>query len=56
MSICIRGHVLTIFGKINVIMTLREEGGLACDATFFVCVLLLFIKYLPRTRSVSGVK
>ena len=36
----IRGHVQTIFGKINVIMTLR--GGVACDANFFVCALLSF--------------
>ena len=34
----LRGHVQTIFGKINVIMTLR--GGIACDANF--CVLLSF--------------
>ena len=40
------GHVQTIFGKINVIMTLRGGGeggeGVACDANFFVCVLLSF--------------
>ena len=39
----VRGHVQTIFGKINVIMTLRGGGGgVACDANFFVCVLLSF--------------
>ena len=39
----IRGHVQTIFGKINVIMTLRGGGGgVACDANFFVCALLSF--------------
>ena len=42
----IRGHVQSIFGKINVIMTLRGwgggGGGVACDANFFVCVLLSF--------------
>ena len=37
--VLLRGHVQTIFGKINVIMTLR---GVACDANFFVCVLLSF--------------
>ena len=42
----VRGHVQTIFGKINVIMTLRGGGGgVACDANFFVCVLLyLFLQ------------
>ena len=34
----IRGHVQTIFGKISVNMT----WGVACDANFFVCVLLSF--------------
>ena len=41
----VRGHVQTIFGKINVIMTLRGGGGgggVECDANFFVCVLLSF--------------
>ena len=37
----LRGHVQTIFGKINVIMTL-SGGGVALDANFFVCVLLSF--------------
>ena len=47
----VRGHVQTIFGKINVIMTLRGGGGggLACDANFFfVCIaflLLLLLQY-----------
>ena len=39
----IRGHVQTIFGIINVIMTLRGVGGgggVAWDANFFVCILL----------------
>ena len=35
-----RGHVQTIFGKINVIMKLR--GGYPVTLTFFVCVLLSF--------------
>ena len=42
-----RGHVQTIFGKINVIMTLR--GGVACDANFFFVyiafLLLLLLQY-----------
>ena len=40
-----RGHVQTIFGKISVIMTLR---GVACDANFFVCVLLSFVNYYSK--------
>ena len=46
-KMCLRGHVQTIFGKINVIMTLRGGGvwGVACDANFFVCVLLSFRYY-----------
>ena len=35
-----RGHVQTIFGKIN--------GGVACDANFFVCVLLSLLTITPR--------
>ena len=45
----VRGHVQTIFGKINVIMTLRGGGGggggVACDANFFLCVLLSYCYY-----------
>ena len=42
--VTLRGHVQTIFGKINVIMTLRGGGGggVACDANFFLCVLLSY--------------
>ena len=32
-----RGHVQTIFGKTNVIMTWGGGGG-ACDTNYFVCV------------------
>ena len=39
LRVSIGGHVQTIFGKINVSMTLR---GVACDANFFVSVLLCF--------------
>ena len=44
----VRGHVQTIFGKINVSMTLRGPGGgggVACDANFFLCVLLSYCYY-----------
>ena len=49
----LRGHVQTIFGKINVVMTLR---GVACNASFFVCVLLSFRQssLVPRP-SIQGV-
>ena len=41
----VRGHVQTIFGKINVIMTLRGGGGgggQPVTLTFLFCVLLSF--------------
>ena len=40
------GHVQTIFGKINVIMTLR--GG-SCDANFFcLCIAFFLLAITPR--------
>ena len=57
LSQSLRGHVQTIFGKIiSVIMTLRGGGGggggggvgVACDANFFVCVLLSFVNYYSK--------
>ena len=44
----VRGRVQTIFGKINVIMTLRGGGG-GGGSLFFVCVLLSFCSTItPR--------
>ena len=41
------GHVQTIFGKINVIMTLRRGGGVACDANFFCVYCFLIVTITP---------
>ena len=44
----LRGHVQTIFGKINVIsydVKGGGGGGVACDANFFLCVLLSYCYY-----------
>ena len=44
----VRGHVQTIFGKINVIMTLRGGGeGLPVTLTF-VCVAFFLLTITPR--------
>ena len=45
MSICIRGHVQTIFGKINVINKggWGVGGGVACDANFFNLCIAFFL-------------
>ena len=47
-AVAVRGHVQTIFGKINVIMTLRGGGGgVACDANFFfVCIAFYYSNIL----------
>ena len=46
----LRGHVQTIFGKINVIMTLRGGGGgVACDAKLFcLCIAFFLLTITPR--------
>ena len=44
-TIITKGACPSYFWKINVIMTLR---GVACDANFFVCVLLFLLTITPR--------
>ena len=43
----VRGHVQTIFGKINVIMTLRG-GGEPVTLTFLFVYCFLFVNYYSK--------